>query len=450
MQRLDDAHVRAEGELAAWLARKPKNGNWRVLLVKDVLAKLRVVLWCPSNEWESGCAEVKEMLCEAATVFWSGNVLRGQKSDHPDSGWQDEAWKQAGPRDENNRLRILERRLGKTGWFEARDKPPWAVRGRRARGRKAPAIALFYSFKGGAGRSTALAAAALQLAATGERVAVVDADLDAPGVGSLLAGRDGIVASSGIVDYLLERRIGGDKNALDIGDYHHRHVTDSAASGGEIFVFPAGTFDGRYVEKLARIDFGSPPDGSEHPFESLLKQIRRDLEPGWILVDTRAGLGEASGFLTGGLCHLHVLFGTLADASWRGLECMLDRIGGDRVRAGRPQVECLLAAAMVPRSDERQFDELVERFTDRAREVFSKRYYADPAEMESPDEFWTLDDLDSTDAPHVPVVLPYEKRLATFRDLNDVAEPILLRGEPYREIADRLRNVIGRFSRSCR
>ena len=68
MQRLDDAHVRAEGELAAWLARKPKNGNWRVLLVKDVLAKLRVVLWCPSNEWESGRAEVKEMLCEAATV----------------------------------------------------------------------------------------------------------------------------------------------------------------------------------------------------------------------------------------------------------------------------------------------------------------------------------------------------------------------------------------------
>ena len=305
---------------------------------------------------------------------------------------------------------------------------------------------MFYSFKGGAGRSTALAAAALQLAAAGERVAVVDADLDAPGVGSLLAGRDGVVASSGIVDYLLERRVGGDDTPLDVGDYNHRHVSDSSASGGDIFVFPAGTFDGRYVEKLARIDYGAPPDGGDHPFVSLLKQIRRDLEPDWILLDAHAGLGEVSGFLTGGLCHVHVLFGTLADASWRGLERILDRIGGDRVRAGRPQAECVLAAAMVPRTVERQFEELVERFTDRAREVFGERYYADPAAIDSPDEFWTLDDLESTDAPHVPVVLPYEGRLATFRDLDEIAEPILLGGEPYRDLTGRLRNVIGGFS----
>ena len=452
MQRLDDAHARAERELAKWVDRKPKNGQWRVLLVKDVLARLRVVLWCPADQWERGRTEVNDKLREAATVFWSGSVLQGRPKGnrHPDAGWQEKAWAQAAPRDEDGRLRVLERRLGKTGWFEAPDAPPWAAGGRGARGRKAPAIVLFYSFKGGAGRSTALAAAALQLAAAGERVAVVDADLDAPGVGSLLAGRDGAVASSGVVDYLLERRIAGDEHALDVGDYHHRHVTDSSASAGDVLVFPAGTFDHRYVEKLARIDYGAPPDGSEHPFVSLLKQIRRDLEPDWILVDARAGLGDVSGFLTGGLCHVHVLFGTLADASWRGLERILDRIGGDRVRAGRPQAECLIAAAMVPRTVERQFEELVERFTDRAREVFSERYYADPAAIDAPDEFWTLDDLESTDAPHVPVVLPYEERLATFRDVNEIAEPVLLGGEPYRELTGRLRNVIGRFGGSGR
>ena len=449
MQHLDDAHTRAERELAAWVARKPKNGKWRVLLVKDVLAKLRVVLWCPSREWESGRADVDGMLQEVATVFWSGSVLRGRIRSHPDGRWQEEAWRQAGFRDASGRLRILERRLGKTGWFEAPDEPPWTVRSRRTRGRKDPAIALFYSFKGGAGRSMALAAAALQLAAAGERVAVVDADLDAPGVGSLLAGRDSVVASSGIVDYLLERRVGGDENVLDIGDYHHRHVTDSAASAGDIFVFPAGTFDGRYVEKLARIDYGVPPDGSEHPFVSLLTQIRRDLEPDWVLVDARSGFGDVSGFLTGGLCHVHILFGTLAEASWRGLEHMLDRIGGDRVRAGRPQAQCVLVAAMVPRTVERQFAGLVERFTDRARDVFSEHYYADPA-IDSPDKCWTLDDLESTDAPHVPAVLPYEGRLTTFRDLNEIVEPILLGGEPYQELTGRLRNAIDRFSRSGR
>ena len=446
MQRLDDAHARAEEVLAGWLARKPK--GTRALLVNDVLAKLRVVLWAPPNDsWKSSRAEVDQMLRDAATVFWSGSVLQGRNRSHPDSVWQDEAWNQGNPRDDDDRLRVLERRLGKTGWFEAPAHPPWAAPGKKVRGKKQPAIALFYSFKGGAGRSTALAAAALQLAAAGERVAVVDADLDAPGVGSLLAGRDGAVAPWGIVDYLLERRVVGD-GTLDVDDYHHRHVTDSAASNGEILVFPAGTFDHRYVEKLARIDYGAPPNGAEHPFVALLKQIGDDVEPGWILVDARAGLGDVSGFLTGGLCHLHVLLGTLADASWRGLERILDRIGGERVRADKPQAECLLAAAMVPRTVERQFDELVERFTDRAREVFGRHYYAAVAELASPDQFWTLDNLEDTDAPHVPVVLPYDERLATFRDLSEVAEPVLLRGEPYRRLAGRLRDAANRLRRS--
>lgn len=452
MQRLDDAHARAERELAEWLARKPQREHWRALLVNDVLAKLHVVLWGPSNndKWESGRAAVDQVLCDAATVFWSGSVLQGRKKrNHPDAGWQETAWTQAKRRDDSDRLRVLERRLGKTGWFEAPAEPPWTAPG-KVRGKKPPVIALFYSFKGGAGRSTALAATALQLAAAGERVAVVDADLDAPGVGSLLAGRDGAIASSGVVDYLLERRVVGDENALDISDYHHRHVTDSTASAGDIFVFPAGTFNGRYVEKLARIDYGAPLSGAVHPFVALLTQIRRDLQPGWILVDARAGLGDVSGFLTGGLCHLHVLLGTLADASWRGLERILERIGGDRVRAGLPQAKCLLAAAMVPRSDERLFRELVDRFTDLARDSFSAQYYADSADLDSPDEFWTLDDLESTDAPHVPVVLPYVERLATFRDLSEVAEPVLLGGEPYRRLVSRLRDATAGFRGSGR
>ena len=147
-----------------------------------------------------------------------------------------------------------------------------------------------------------------------------------------------------------------------------------------------------------------------------------------------------SGFLTGGLCHFHVLLGTLAEASWRGIELILERLGGDRVRQGKPQAECMLVASMVPRFDETLFGGHVERFTDRAREAFSEHYYAEP---EGGDEFWTLDDLESADAPHVPIVLPYEERLASFRDLTEVAEPILLR-DPYTELSERLRTGLGR------
>ena len=408
-----------------------KAGGWRVLLIKDVLARLRVVLWCPDKMWEAGRREIDEQLDEVASDYWSKAVLRGHKKEHPDGAWQEEAWLAGRSHAETGRLRIVDRHLSKSGWFDAPTEPPWKIRARNA-----PAVTLFYSFKGGAGRSTALAAVALQLAAAGERVAVLDADLDAPSVGALLAGYDGATASYGITDYLLERRILGGENRLGVEDYCHRYAAGRGAGTEDIFVFPAGNFGSRYLEKLARIDYGEPPEGSRHPFVSLLEQIRRDLAPGWILVDARAGLGDVSGFLTGGLCHFHVLLGTLAEASSRGLDLVLERLGGDRVRRGEPQAECLLVAAMLPRSDEKLFQAFARRFEERARDAFSEHYYADP--REEPDTLWTLDDLESDDAPHVPVVLPYDERLATFRDLSEVAEPILLRGS-YTELTERLR-----------
>lgn len=441
MQHLDEAHERAEACLAEWLKDKPE---CRVLLVKDVRAVLRVILRCPEPEWKSSHDEINRRLGEVSTHYWSEIVLRWQSRGHPDVNWQEEAWRKARNHKETGRLRILDRYLVKTGWFDAPVEPPWKVRDRNA-----PAITVFYSFKGGVGRSTALAATALHLAASGERVVVLDADLDAPGVGSLLAAHDGATASWGIVDYLLERRIQGEGNPLPIADYHHRYPTGSIA--GEILVFPAGAFDEHYVDKLARIDYGAPSTGSVHPLVSLLNQIRQDLAPGWILVDAHDSLGDVPGFLTGGLCHFHVLLGTLADASWRGLERVVERLGGDRVREGKAQSECLLVASMVPRSDEGLFQTLVERFTDRARDVFSECYYADPGESESPDEFWTLGDVESTNAPHVPVVLPYDEHLATFRDLNEVSKPILLReGGPYQDLVERLRIGAGRFKKRGR
>ena len=137
---------------------------------------------------------------------------------------------------------MLDRHLSKTGWFDAPTKPPWTLRSKDA-----PPIALFYSFKGGAGRSTALAAAALHLAAAGERVAVLDADLDAPGVGALLAGYDGAVASCGITDYLLEQRILANPAGIGTDDYHHRYAAEGGGGAGEIIVYPAGRFDRRYL-----------------------------------------------------------------------------------------------------------------------------------------------------------------------------------------------------------
>ena len=439
MIHADQAHGRAQDSLGTYL--QDKTREWRILLINDLFYQLRVILWCPKGHWKSAHMEIDEILQQAASAYWSGAVLKGcSKTEPPDGPWQHEAWQRADAVPETAALRIMERQRTKEGWFQAPAEPPWRIR------QDNPAIVSFYSFKGGVGRSTALAATALHLAAAGERVVVLDCDLDAPGVGFLLAGHDGATAPWGIADYLLEWPIVAGGGDLDLADYYHRCPTSLFSGPGEIAVFPSGSTDRRYVGKLARLDYGAPPLGQTHPFVQLLQEVRREIRPHWILVDARAGLGNVSGFVMGGLCHIHVLAGTLADASWRGLEVILDRLGADRVHAQEPQAECVLVAAMVPRSQERQYQESVSTFTDRARDAFSAHYYSEP---EQGDEFWTMDDVESTDAPHVPVVLSYDERLALFRDLSEVKD-VLLEGEPYKQLAERVRTVRQRMRGSRR
>ena len=125
MQHLDDAHERAERRLAACLMNKSR--DWRALLVKDVLARLRVILWCPDRSWESGRREIDGELNKVASGYWSKSVLRGSSGEHPDAAWQEQAWKTARPHDETDRLRILDRHLSKSGWFDAPTEPPWSL-----------------------------------------------------------------------------------------------------------------------------------------------------------------------------------------------------------------------------------------------------------------------------------------------------------------------------------
>ena len=121
---------------------------------------------------------------------------------------------------------------------------------------------------------------------------------------------------------------------------------------------------------------------------------------------------------------------------------MLDRLGRDRLLKDASQAECITVAAMIPRTQEGLYRESVERFTDRGRELFSEHYYAEPG---AGDDLWTLDDVEDTDAPHVPVALPYDERLAVFRSLDEIVDPILLKDEPYGALAERLREGFKRI-----
>ena len=93
---------------------------------------------------------------------------------------------------------------------------------------------------------------------------------------------------------------------------------------------------------------------------------------------------------------------------------------------------------MVPR---REHNAIATRFEERSRDLFAEKYYADP---ELGDEYWTLDDLEDDDAPHVPVTVLYDSALADIQDVNEVADD-LLRLWPYRRLVDRLRTCRSRL-----
>ncbi len=394
----------------------------RALLVSDLLGRLRVILWAPEETASAVRASLAAALEPACGSWWTGEVLRvGDATTSEQSIWES-AWAEGRCDVDVDRLRHLERHRSRTSWFVEATAPEWRAP------EEGPPIVVFYGFKGGLGRSTMLASFAIQRARLGERVAVVDFDLDAPGVGSLLsADPDGTIAPWGVVDYLIERAQGD----VPLADYYH--TCRRVAGDGEVTVFPAGQVDEQYADKLARVDLEDVPGTV---FLRLLSDLRAKLAPDWILLDARTGLSEPAGRLLSGIAHLHVVFGASSDQNWRGLSVVINRLGRQRLLAGRPQAEVLLVQGMVPAT---AMSEGIAReaFAERAREVFSDLYYAaDPDDATFSEDVWYVSDLDSQDAPHVPVAIPYRERLAHFRDIADVADA-LCEGE-YAALAERI------------
>jgi len=401
----------------------------RALVVADLFGNLRLVLWLPPELFERVQARLRSGLESGCGLWWSGEILNVIEAKESERFLWEHAWEIARRDPDLDRLRVLDRHRNRTAWFTELPDTLWT-----APEDGAPVV-VFYSFKGGVGRSTALASFAIRRARYGERVVVVDFDLDAPGVGRLLAADDkGETSHWGTVDFLLERSHG----AVPLSDYYRpcRRV----AGKGDIIVFPAGRIDGEYADKLARVDFDQMPDDANSSVLNLLKDIQADLKPKWILLDARTGVSEPAGYLLSGLAHLHALFGTTSEQSWQGLNVVIDKLGRHRVLAGRPQAECVLVQALVPAHVEAS-RYAIEAFTERARSTFTDLYYAEEPEDPSDDRFWDVRDLDNEDAPHVPVPIVYEERLVHFRDIVDVAD-LLAESAAYRTLEER---IAGRF-----
>ena len=179
-------------------------------------------------------------------------------------------------------------------------------------------VITFYSYKGGTGRSMLLANVAWQLASSGRRVLVVDWDLEAPGLHRyfkpFLGGDPELREQGGVIDWVTDYWDAAlempdanvDTLVRDYADPRH-HVrrldTEGYLFGGGIDLLGAGRQDTAYAEAVADFDWVRLYQrlrGAE--FIDAAKRVL--VGPGgydYVLVDSRTGVSDTSGFCTVGL-----------------------------------------------------------------------------------------------------------------------------------------------------
>jgi hypothetical protein len=157
----------------------------------------------------------------------------------------------------------------------------------------------FYSYKGGVGRSLALANTAALLLKRGRRVVLIDFDLEAPGLDSFEEFKS-IAGKPGVVEYVTEFE--HTQKAPQITNFIHPCVLENKLRG-KLWIMPAGKKDKHYNVCRSNLNWSRMyADGWGEPFvENWKAAIARHCNPDFVFVDSRTGLTEV-----GGICTLHL------------------------------------------------------------------------------------------------------------------------------------------------
>lgn len=222
-------------------------------------------------------------------------------------------------------------------------------------GEDAGRIITFYSYKGGTGRTMALANTAWILASSGKRVLVVDWDLDAPGLDRFLhpfLDQDKLLTTPGVLDLvsrfsqaLLEQQRLAEVQYPGWDTHERGTVVDEAwvaerarfnhcvipviwafPENGRLDYLPAGTKNKGYLSAFSQFDWKPFMDGplATEFIESLKCEFVQNYD--YVLIDSRTGLSDISDICTVNLPHTLVTCFTPSSQSIDGAAAVAERI----------------------------------------------------------------------------------------------------------------------------
>src|SRR5215475_3691777 len=209
-------------------------------------------------------------------------------------------------------------------------------------------IIIFYSYKGGTGRSMGVANVAWILASSGKRVLTVDWDLEAPWLHryySPFLGDKDLTGSEGLIDLLIEFR---DATAIGGGgssdDKWYEAYADIAAyvvsldwdfpGGGTLDLLPAGRQGASYSARVNSFDWVEFYErrGGGVFLEAIKEKMRADYD--YVLIDSRTGVSDTSGICTVQMPDAVVVCFTLNNQGIKGSAAVAHSIYEQRLRKG--------------------------------------------------------------------------------------------------------------------
>jgi MinD-like ATPase involved in chromosome partitioning or flagellar assembly/tetratricopeptide (TPR) repeat protein len=182
-----------------------------------------------------------------------------------------------------------------------------AAPGGRGRG---GTIVTFYSYKGGTGRTMALANTAWILAASGKRVLTVDWDLEAPGLHRFFhpfLDPSTIGATSGVIELIRDFAEAATIPGRPAGDWHkdYARIRQHAVSltwdfpdGGTLDFVSAGRQDRTYSAIVSNFDWDNFFDrlGGGQFFDAVREDMKAHYD--YVLIDSRTGISDIADICT--------------------------------------------------------------------------------------------------------------------------------------------------------
>ncbi|MES2848048.1 MAG: AAA family ATPase [Bacteroidota bacterium] len=188
-------------------------------------------------------------------------------------------------------------------------------------------VITFYSYKGGVGRSMAMANIAVLLAQWGNKTLVIDWDLEAPGLENFYSNYidpKSIRSKAGLIDLLNLKQTNPQTEpaALNWDDYISTITIDSHT---QLDILSAGRNDDNFIKNVKQFDYNNfyqNSDGGQYLEE--LREVWLDTYD-IILIDSRTGLTDSSGICSIQMPDILVLLFTPNEQSFNGIKSVSEK-----------------------------------------------------------------------------------------------------------------------------